>query len=966
MMKRTGCSRIVTMHHAHGQLIDAVRQEMFDIELDELPTLADAFPNLGREIESDPFVPYPPPASRPSLDRPAIYLHSSGTTGFPKPIAHSYKVQIHWMTQPGTYGYLTMSAPRRLGVMSLPPFHNYGLVFQLYVPIACLITAVVYPPCTAPAQPVIPTTDNILHCVRQTNCNILMTVPTFLEQWANSESAIEELKKLELVLYGGGPLPVKIGDALCAAGVPVGVEYGGTEFGCPVGVPHKQDIADGDWLWMRLTDDVKVRWVPQGDDTYECQILSTESNQVAVENIPDVKGYATSDVFIKHPTKDLWRIVGRTDDVITLASGEKAVPAPMESIITSSPILQGAVMFGRERNQVGILVEPRSDVGACVGSDMSRSEHRPFVEEANKTCPAFSRIFKEMMLITSSDKPMERAGKGTVQKKATLKAYESEIDTLYETVEASFRSSNGSSSPSTWDGHELETWLTEHALALSPAHHIDPNSDLFVRGFDSLSATYLRNQVLGTLRDSPDSNVRHAASRIPHNLVFNSPTIKLLVAQLSALINRDETAQTTELREQHIAAMNNMIDRFSIGLNETALDGRFDERGIAAVVLLSGSTGNLGSFVLAQLLKNPIVEKVYALNRPSSSLPMKDRQRSAFIDKGLPIELLDSVKLVYVEADASKEKCGISASLYNEIRDCITVIIHNAWRLDFNLPLASFEPNIQATRNLVDLGLDSKQRQKLRFVFTSSVGSANSWDLAQGPFPEEVQLDPSVAVGSGYGESKYVAERIVAKSGLHATSLRIGQIAGGPNGCWATTDWLPIIAKSSITLGALPEAHGVVSWMRAEDVAAAVLEIALTEDATPAALNIVNPRAVPWLAIMTSVRNSIIESSPVMSSELPFVPFQDWFFQLEKRAEAASADGLVDIPAIRLLEFFRAMAEGDRISRRSRPADTEAGGMTRFSTVKSSAVSSTISQMRPLGEVEASSWVRYWESRGLF
>ena len=46
-------------------------------------------------------------------------------------------------------------------------------------------------------------------------------------------------------------------------------------------------------------------------------------------------------------------------------------------------------------------------------------------------------------------------------------------------------------------------------------------------------------------------------------------------------------------------------------------------------------------------------------------------------------------------------------------------------------------------------------------------------------------------------------------SGLPAASFRIGQISGGaPRGAWSTTDWIPIIVKSSVTLGALPEARG--------------------------------------------------------------------------------------------------------------------------------------------------------------
>ena len=42
----------------------------------------------------------------------------------------------------------------------------------------------------------------------------------------------------------------------------------------------------------------------------------------------------------------------------TLAAGEKVVPIPQEGLIMSSPMVIGAVMFGREKNQCGILIEP--------------------------------------------------------------------------------------------------------------------------------------------------------------------------------------------------------------------------------------------------------------------------------------------------------------------------------------------------------------------------------------------------------------------------------------------------------------------------------------------------------------------------------------------------------------------------------------------------------------------------------
>jgi len=273
-----------------------------------------------------------------------------------------------------------------------------------------------------------------------------------------------------------------------------------------------------------------------------------------------------------------------------------------------------------------------------------------------------------------------------------------------------------------------------------------------------------------------------------------------------------------------------MITKYSVGLGEKVGDAfsqRFHHR---HVVLLTGSTGGLGSYLLASLLSHEDVAIVYAFNRPSKSGTIKQRQRAAFEDRGLDISALDSEMLIYIEGDAALPNLSLDDQAYGKIRDSVTVIVHNAWRLDFNLALSSFEPNVRGTRHLIDLARASNQAGKPRFLFTSSVSSAQGWDKSRGAFPEEVQFDAGVAVGPGYGASKYVSERvrtcviidydlasdrshrgqILAMSGLSATSFRIGQITGGvPRGAWSTTDWVPIIVKSSVTLGALPDARGV-------------------------------------------------------------------------------------------------------------------------------------------------------------
>jgi long-subunit acyl-CoA synthetase (AMP-forming) len=68
--------------------------------------------------------------------------------------------------------------------------------------------------------------------------------------------------------------------------------------------------------------------------------------------------------------------VGRIDDVLILSSGEKTVPAPMEGVVSANRYVNGTVMFGRGRNQVGILIEPRPGYEIDVNDGTQLAEFR--------------------------------------------------------------------------------------------------------------------------------------------------------------------------------------------------------------------------------------------------------------------------------------------------------------------------------------------------------------------------------------------------------------------------------------------------------------------------------------------------------------------------------------------------------------------------------------------------------------
>lgn len=49
-----------------------------------------------------------------------------------------------------------------------------------------------------------------------------------------------------------------------------------------------------------------------------------------------------------------------------------------------------------------------------------------------------------------------------------------------------------------------------------------------------------------------------------------------------------------------------------------------------------------------------------------------------------------------------------------------------------------------------------------------------------------------------------------SNDGVKTTSVRVGQICGAKDtGAWGVTEWVPILVKSSISLGALPDLPGV-------------------------------------------------------------------------------------------------------------------------------------------------------------
>ena len=189
----------------------------------------------------------------------------------------------------------------------------------------------------------------------------------------------------------------------------------------------------------------------------------------------------------------------------------------------------GCVMFGRERDQAGVLIELKEPYVIDPGNEKDVisirntlwfvnvvflltylwNQHlvnRPIVEEANKVAPAFSRIFKEMILLSSREKPLPRAGKGTITRKAALAGYQTEIDKMwafptinnffffvishivsfffsYAKVDATAKVDSIVPPPS-WNTEHTIAWLQKEIVEIRGGQQFSVTGDLFQQGMD--------------------------------------------------------------------------------------------------------------------------------------------------------------------------------------------------------------------------------------------------------------------------------------------------------------------------------------------------------------------------------------------------------------------------------------------------------------------------------------------------
>lgn len=366
--------------------------------------------------------------------------------------------------------------------------------------------------------------------------------------------------------------------------------------------------------------------------------------------------------------------------------------------------------------------------------------------------------------------------------------------------------------------------------------------------------------------------------------------------------------------------------------------------GTVPVILLTGSTGSLGSYVLDALIRENRVAHIYCLNRGPGSA---ERQRRSFSAKGLP-ELNGKV-ITCLDADLSQDRFGLPDETYDTLVQEVTHIIHNAWQVDFNLGLDSFSGQVGNVRRLVDFSIQSRAQ----VFFISSISAVASCTAEV--VPERMLDDWSVAHKFGYGQSKLVSERIlgdaVKVAGIVATVCRVGQIAGPTtsDGVWPKQEWLPSLIATSRYLGKLPASLGSmddVDWIPVDILARIVVELAIG-DATAgknlgtgaSVYHAINPKRTTWAKLVGAISRSLNSGGGAVET----VSLESWLEAL--RASASQEADLTLNPAVKILDFYDGLVAGKEL---------------RFETKKAVQSSPTLASLDSVQEVWMENWIKQW------
>ncbi|KAL8728043.1 MAG: hypothetical protein Q9166_005643 [cf. Caloplaca sp. 2 TL-2023] len=952
----------------HDEAYAGVAQQSASVADQELETVSipkqligDLSRNCASGVELSPFNLLSQTNEQPSASDTAFLFHTSGTSsGLPKPIPQTHH---------GAIGVLPcLSDGHRKATFTTTPLYHGGIsdCFRAWTSGALIWLF--------PGKDVPITASNILKClgcagraqvsdkadlhtyrINPPPVRYFSSVPYILQMVSAEPEGLKMLQSMEIVGVGGAALPQDVGDSLVRSGVNLVSRFGSAECGFLLS-SHRNYEKDQEWQYLRSHGSNLLVFEPQQDESGLSElVIRPEWPHMAKWNRED-GSFATADLFVPHPRiEDAWKYHSRADSQLTLITGKKFDPAPLEAAMASSELLSDVLIFGNGMKCPGALLF-RSEAAKEMDTGRLLDEVWPAIDRLNKEGQAHTRLSRSVLIVMNFGAPgLEKSSKGTILRAQAEKRYEREIQGAYDPSEADI-DGNESQPREVVPDHEIPTAILEIVkTVLGTNDQIPEDADLFSYGVDSVACMAIRAklQLWKFLIDIRKGRKIDAEDEIQ--------LMKDVVTQYSDFSKPPQAA----------GSFGGSID------NAEKLQRQNTENHIEHV-LLTGATGALGAHILHLLRSSPTISRITCLVRAASPLAAHERVLKSLLARGRPglppfvptphssspsspvsatkpppstsSSRNDSAtitpEIVCLPTTLSNPTLGLESSTYSTLATTTTLIIHAAWAVNFTARLRSFEKDhIAGLFHLLNLSLTCKQQP--RFLFLSSTACVTNKPAVDYPIAESISHNPDDTSPLGYSRSKWIAENICQRFHSHVSSsppyplkiavLRIGQLTSDTKrGVWNMSEAWPLMLSTAPVLHALPDLGAqVLDWLPVDSAAEAVLQVADAMKGKTGmregceVYHILNPSTITtWSDLLQCIKIN----SPELKIEI--LPPRRWLYKLE------GFEG--ELPAKKLLGLWKGAF--------AREKDGQDNQRITFDVSISQVMSATMRDVKPLDE----------------
>jgi amino acid adenylation domain-containing protein/thioester reductase-like protein len=273
-------------------------------------------------------------------------------------------------------------------------------------------------------------------------------------------------------------------------------------------------------------------------------------------------------------------------------------------------------------------------------------------------------------------------------------------------------------------------------------------------------------------------------------------------------------------------------------------------------ILLTGATGFLGAFLLDQLLRSTTAN-IYCLVR-CSSLKVGTQKLQRNLERYALMDAVQNPRVITIQGDLAEPLFGMTEAEFRQLAGQIDLIYHNGAYVNLVYPYAAMrEINVLGTQEILRLASQVKVKP-VHFVSTLDVfQSAYHSQLSE--LAEDDQFPATELPGSGYAQTKWVAEKLVKAAndrGIPTCIHRPGMIIGhSQTGYSNTEDTIGRLIKGLIQLRVAPALDLPMHLTPVDYVSQAIVQLASQPQAWGKAFHYSNPYSLSLAELVDYIRS---------------------------------------------------------------------------------------------------------------